>query len=466
MAFIFISYRVDDSTDAANAIYLALKQEFGESKVFFDKYRLKAGDKWPEELESNLNASEVVLILYSKPKKWLGVKVNKYGKTERRIDEPNDWVKREVERALSDQKKILIPILLSNEKLPPTDSLPESIKRITECQTIKIRKTNHDEDIDVLIKYIRKKTNNSGSKNSNDVIEEEEETLKYWSNVFVKQPLRLPGPIWTVNCDRKEAYIDGVRRHFAANYRKQKDLVYFISACPHQKPISLAKRLVYEIQDHEKITYANEKTDDQDIAVLDFKLGLDSNATFEIMWAIIENSYHRNVPEISNSNPETLKKSNHNIIAILFYVPEILWDDSDLFDHLEYFIKKFSSEQSNSSKYLLFFAFEFKSVHNERSAACQPWLNLLNQLKQKVDSSCPNMEVFHHKCLPPVEKFEIEKWFQSTRPKFTQDQISTLIEYLRKRPKPQQEESENLFDMEYIEEMQTAAYKHWHKRDT
>lgn len=120
---IFISYRIADSLTQAGRLHQSLEAELGKGTVFYDKSNLQPGMKWPKELEEKVQHAAVVLVLYRNGKDWLGV--DDFGK--RRIDDPEDWVRREVATALADEHKIVIPVLLNDAKLPPEERLPDMV---------------------------------------------------------------------------------------------------------------------------------------------------------------------------------------------------------------------------------------------------------------------------------------------------------------------------------------------------
>ena len=120
---IFISYRRDDSGDAAKWLFEALKKKFGSSHVFMDTESILGGEKWDQKIKNKLKEAEIVLILIGKT--WLTTGSNEFGI--RRIDNKNDWVRREIEISLEHNKQ-LIPILLNGATMPPEEALPKSIQ--------------------------------------------------------------------------------------------------------------------------------------------------------------------------------------------------------------------------------------------------------------------------------------------------------------------------------------------------
>ena len=64
---IFISYRRDDTEDAAHRLYQKLI-ELGVEKntIFFDRHNIPGGARFPDRLREKLEQSEVILVLIGK----------------------------------------------------------------------------------------------------------------------------------------------------------------------------------------------------------------------------------------------------------------------------------------------------------------------------------------------------------------------------------------------------------------
>ncbi|HKH59615.1 MAG TPA: TIR domain-containing protein [Flavitalea sp.] len=133
---IFISYRRDDTQDAVNWLYEKLKDRFGENVLFMDTGSIDPGDSWPTEIERSLEEAEVFLVLIGT--QWLTKGIDEFGR--RRIDNENDWVRREIEIALK-SNKIIHPILVDGGKMPPSNALPSSIQLLSNKQAYELKVT-------------------------------------------------------------------------------------------------------------------------------------------------------------------------------------------------------------------------------------------------------------------------------------------------------------------------------------
>jgi pterin-4a-carbinolamine dehydratase len=144
---IFISYRQEDSAPEAGRLRATLVNQFGDEAVFMDTSSIQPGVEWPSRIRSALNSAKAVLVIIGPG--WLRVS-NEWGK--RRIDEQNDWVRKEIEHALAQEKEV-IPVLVRGVKLKddlPSDQLPPSITTLLERQAIEIRTSYWDHDVKLL----------------------------------------------------------------------------------------------------------------------------------------------------------------------------------------------------------------------------------------------------------------------------------------------------------------------------
>ncbi len=141
---IFVSYRREDSAAEAGRLRTTLLGQFGDEAVFMDTSSIQPGAKWPSGISSALESAEAVLVIIGP--EWVRVS-DQWGL--RRIDEESDWVRKEIEQALGQDKEV-IPVLVREARVPPTDKLPESISALFDRQAIEIRTSYWDHDIKLL----------------------------------------------------------------------------------------------------------------------------------------------------------------------------------------------------------------------------------------------------------------------------------------------------------------------------
>lgn len=115
---IFISYRRSDSQDITGRIYEYLASHFGADVVFRDVYSIPLGEDYRTHLrEKAKNCQAVVAVIGPN---WVSAE-DKAGN--RRLDDPSDWVRIEVETTLSRGIPV-IPLLVNGARVPKEDELP------------------------------------------------------------------------------------------------------------------------------------------------------------------------------------------------------------------------------------------------------------------------------------------------------------------------------------------------------
>jgi tetratricopeptide (TPR) repeat protein len=126
---IFLSYRRADSADAL-CLYPWLIQWFGREHVFWDRKDIHPGETFPEVLENQVRSSKAFIALLGE--NWLSATDEKGN---RRIDSPEDWIRRETLLALQ-QEILIIPVLAGGTKCPPIDDLPHDLRKIAGLQML------------------------------------------------------------------------------------------------------------------------------------------------------------------------------------------------------------------------------------------------------------------------------------------------------------------------------------------
>lgn len=142
MPHAFISYRRSDSAQAARALHFQLRLRFGSSQVFMDVSAINPGDVWPDRLKRALDQATVVLAVIGP--QWLTA-ADRYGR--RRLDDPADWVHRELQMALAAGKQI-VPLRVGQlQQLPPAEALPAALAALPLQQDLELRDAHWDHDV-------------------------------------------------------------------------------------------------------------------------------------------------------------------------------------------------------------------------------------------------------------------------------------------------------------------------------
>jgi hypothetical protein len=118
---IAISYRREDSLPIAGRLYDRLQAKFGKKNVFMDFDSIPPGVDFRERIKETIEKSDLVIALIGPH--WLG----EQGDGSRRIDDPTDFVRLEIDYALK-AKIPVIPLLIDNTQMPKPDKLPNEIE--------------------------------------------------------------------------------------------------------------------------------------------------------------------------------------------------------------------------------------------------------------------------------------------------------------------------------------------------
>jgi pterin-4a-carbinolamine dehydratase len=141
-SFAFISYRRSETMQSARGLHVQLRARFGGNRVFMDVAGIGAGDVWPERLRRELARATVLLLVIGPT--WLTA-ADKYGR--RRLDQVDDWVRREVCHAI-DVNIPIIPLLVGGaSSLPPAEGLPDDLKGFLSHQGFELRDDRWDDDV-------------------------------------------------------------------------------------------------------------------------------------------------------------------------------------------------------------------------------------------------------------------------------------------------------------------------------
>ncbi len=125
MPKIFISYRRADSRKDAGRLYDRLVSEFSKDHVFKDVDSIPMGKDFRGVLKRAVADCDVLLAIIGK--QWLTI-ADEHGN--RRLDNPNDFVRIEIESALQMDDCLVVPLLVDNAAAPPSAELPPDLRQL------------------------------------------------------------------------------------------------------------------------------------------------------------------------------------------------------------------------------------------------------------------------------------------------------------------------------------------------
>jgi len=138
MPRIFISYRRVDSHIITGRVHDWLVFAFGEKNVFKDVDDIPPGMDFRMVLRNALDKCDAVLAIIGK--EWLN---NRDAQGRRRIDMPDDFVRMEIEAALSRDDVLVIPVLVDGAVMPTVEDLPLKLRPLAYRNAVIVR---HDPD--------------------------------------------------------------------------------------------------------------------------------------------------------------------------------------------------------------------------------------------------------------------------------------------------------------------------------
>ena len=148
MPEIFLSYRRADAAGTVGRLFDRLSQHFGAGQVFCDIDSIEAGDNFEQSIRDALRTATVVLVVIGP--RWLDLRRDD---GTRRLDDPLDYVRREIELAL-DSDTIVIPLLVENAVLPAAELLPVSIRELTKRNAVDLSHPRWENDLEDFIRRL------------------------------------------------------------------------------------------------------------------------------------------------------------------------------------------------------------------------------------------------------------------------------------------------------------------------
>jgi TIR domain len=130
--------------------------------VFMDIDSIPVATRWGQAIEDAIRSSQVVLVLIAKD--WMRAQHAERRADdsqsdlrlvpgESRLDDPGDYVRREIETALR-YNVPLIPVLIDRAEPPPLDKLPESVRALFDIEAVDLELKRWDDDVSNLLKAV------------------------------------------------------------------------------------------------------------------------------------------------------------------------------------------------------------------------------------------------------------------------------------------------------------------------
>ncbi len=146
---IFLSYRRDDDAGYAGRLYDRLTALF-PGAVFMDVPGIAPGEDFAAKIEQAVRSSSVLLVLIGK--QWTTT-ADEQGR--RRLDDPDDFVRREILAALAGGIRV-VPVIVPGAGNLKAEELPEEISALARQQAVQLTHTHFDHDVDRIARILGK----------------------------------------------------------------------------------------------------------------------------------------------------------------------------------------------------------------------------------------------------------------------------------------------------------------------
>jgi hypothetical protein len=142
---IFLNYRRGDDPGFAQALFGRLEQAFPPEQLFMDVDNIDPGLDFVRVLNDQVAECDVLISVIGKG--W----IDAHDETgARRLENPADFVRIEIESALAQDKRV-IPVLVGQAQMPRADQLPETLKPLATRNAVRLTHERFRSDTGALI---------------------------------------------------------------------------------------------------------------------------------------------------------------------------------------------------------------------------------------------------------------------------------------------------------------------------
>jgi hypothetical protein len=145
---LFISYRRGDTRWLAGRLSDSLAAYFGDRRVFRDVEGIEGGADFGDVIERTLADTGAQIVLIGRD--WLDAR-DEQGR--RRLDDPEDWVAREIIAALKGGVR-LYPVLVEDTPMPRADELPAALRGLVRFNAVTLSDARWDADVARLARIV------------------------------------------------------------------------------------------------------------------------------------------------------------------------------------------------------------------------------------------------------------------------------------------------------------------------
>jgi hypothetical protein len=147
---IFLSYRREDAAYAARLLKLKFKERFPHTRIFMDVDSIEPGLDFAEVIRDAVNSCALLVALIGP--EWATVTDEKGA---RRLDNPDDYVRFEVQAALERGVRV-IPVLIDGARPLRKQQLPDQLQKLARLHAQELSHGRHEYDADQLVGVIER----------------------------------------------------------------------------------------------------------------------------------------------------------------------------------------------------------------------------------------------------------------------------------------------------------------------
>jgi len=151
MVEVFLSYRRADAAGSAGRLFGSLSPCFAAGGIFRDVDSIEAGEDFDDVIRDALRTAAVVLVVIGP--RWLELRADD---GTRRIDDPRDYVRREIELALASDT-VVVPVLVEHAAMPAAGSLPPAIRELAQRHAVDLSDRRWADDVQGLVTQLERR---------------------------------------------------------------------------------------------------------------------------------------------------------------------------------------------------------------------------------------------------------------------------------------------------------------------
>jgi hypothetical protein len=154
---IFISYRREDAAGDAGRLADHVQRRFGAARVFLDIDTIEPGTDFVRVLRESLQETAAMLVVIGP--RWTSLRA---ADGSRRLDDPADFVRMEVEAALGRDIPV-VPVLVQGASVPRKEDVPPSLASLVTRQVVALDHAEFHDDAERLCERLAKVIETGGS---------------------------------------------------------------------------------------------------------------------------------------------------------------------------------------------------------------------------------------------------------------------------------------------------------------